>query len=100
MTAETNAPNGLYTISIEMRDGRKGRASGVLILCDGRILGGDSYFYYAGSYTYRGGKWRGELITRQHTEAIGKNLVFGRWPSTRRRYRAGGQDQCFISCRT
>jgi len=81
MTAKTDfqadVANGLYTIAIEMRDGKKGRATGVLVLCNGRIMGGDSFFYYAGSYTFRNGKWRGELISRQHTEAIGKNLAFG-----------------------
>jgi hypothetical protein len=76
MTAETDIRNGLYTITVEMRDGKKGRATGVLVLCDRRIMGGDSYFYYTGSYTFRSGKWRGELITRQHTEAMGKNLAF------------------------
>jgi hypothetical protein len=39
MTAETNITNGLYTITVEMRDGRRGRATGVLVLCDGRIMG-------------------------------------------------------------
>jgi hypothetical protein len=39
-------------------------------------MGGDTYFYFTGSCTFRNGKWRGELITRQHTEAIGKNLAF------------------------
>lgn len=69
--------NGLYSISIEMRDGKRGRATGVLVLCDGRIMGGDTYFYFTGSYTFGNGKWRGELITRQHTQAIGRNLAFG-----------------------
>ena len=77
MTAETNITNGLYTITVEMRDGRRGRATGMLVLCDGRIMGGDSYFFYTGSYSWRSGKWRGELITRQHAEAIGKDLAFG-----------------------
>jgi hypothetical protein len=59
-----------------MRDGKRGRATGVVTLFDGRILGGDSYFYYTGSYTCQHGKWRGELITHQHTEAAGVNLAF------------------------
>ena len=46
-------------------------------MSDGLILGGDSYFYYTGSYSFKNGKWRGELITHQHTEAVGKNLAFG-----------------------
>jgi len=69
--------NGLYSISIEMRDGKRGHATGVIVLCDGRIQGGDSYFYYTGSYSFKDGKWRGELITHQHTEVVGVNLAFG-----------------------
>src|SRR6266478_8492638 len=69
--------NGLYSISIEMRDGKRGHATGVIVLCDGRIQGGDSYFYYTGSYSFKNGRWRGELITHQHTEAVGVNLAFG-----------------------
>jgi hypothetical protein len=76
MTTETKIANGLYTITIEMRDGKQGRATRVLVLSDGRIMGGDSYFYYTGGYEFRKGKWRGELISRQHTEAIGKKLAF------------------------
>ena len=69
--------NGLYSISIEMRDGKRGHATGVIVLRDGRIQGGDSYFYYTGTYSFKDGRWRGELITRQHTEAVGVNLAFG-----------------------
>ena len=69
--------NGLYTIRIEMKDGKRGRATGVIMLLDGQIRGGDTYFYYTGSYSFKNGKWRGDLITQQHTEAVGKNLAFG-----------------------
>jgi hypothetical protein len=69
--------NGLYSTSIEIRDGKRGHATGVIVLCDGRILGGDTYFYYTGSYSFKNGMWRGELTTRQHTEAVGVNLAFG-----------------------
>jgi hypothetical protein len=69
--------NGLYIFEIEMRDGKRGQAKGVVVLCDGRIMGGDSYFYYTGSYTFRNGKWRGDMTVNQHTEAVGKTLVFG-----------------------
>jgi hypothetical protein len=41
--------NGLYSIRIEMKDGARGRATGVIILLDGQILGGDTHFYYTGS---------------------------------------------------
>jgi hypothetical protein len=76
-TASPKVTNGLYAIRIEMRDGKRGHATGVIILCDGRIMGGDGYFYYTGTYTFKNGKWRGELITHQHTEVFGVNLAFG-----------------------
>jgi hypothetical protein len=69
--------NGLYIFEIEMRDGKRGQARGVVVLCDGRIMGGDSYFYYTGSYSFRSGKWRGDMTVNQHTEAVGKPLAFG-----------------------
>ncbi|MBR0835209.1 hypothetical protein JQ612_18650 [Bradyrhizobium manausense] len=74
---ETRVVNGLYIFDIEMRDGKRGQARGVVVLCDGRIMGGDSYFYYTGSYTFRNGKWRGDMIVNQHTEAVGRTLAFG-----------------------
>ena len=69
--------NGLYTIQIEMRDGGHGRAHGVIVLREGRIAGGDSYFYYTGSYRADRGKWRGELITNEHTKSAGILPLFG-----------------------
>jgi hypothetical protein len=69
--------NGLYIFDIKMRDGKRGQARGVVVLSDGRIMGGDSYFYYTGHYTFRNGKWRGDMIVNQHTEAVGRTLAFG-----------------------
>jgi hypothetical protein len=69
--------NGLYTIQIEMTDGGQGRAHGVIVLHDGKVAGGDSYFYYTGSYTADRGKWRGELITNEHTKSAGARPLFG-----------------------
>jgi hypothetical protein len=69
--------NGLYTIQIEMTDGGHGRAHGVIVLHDGKIAGGDSYFYYTGSYTGDRAKWRGELITNEHTKSAGSLPLFG-----------------------
>ena len=50
-----------------MLDGVKGRDSGVIILRDGKLLGGGPYFWSVGSYTARDGTWKGELTTNQHT---------------------------------
>ncbi len=59
--------NGLYSIHIQMLDGVKGRSSGVIMLHDGRLFGGDPYFWSVGSYTVKEGTWKGELVTNQHT---------------------------------
>jgi T3SS negative regulator,GrlR len=48
--------NGLYAIRIEMLEGGRGHATGIIVLRDGRILGGDSNFYYTGSYTFEDGR--------------------------------------------
>ncbi|HEY7845727.1 MAG TPA: GrlR family regulatory protein [Bradyrhizobium sp.] len=75
--ADARVSDGLYSLAIEMSGARRGHATGIVVLRDGVILGGDSYFYYTGSYSFSRGKWRGELIVNQHTEAPGLNLVFG-----------------------
>lgn len=74
---EAPVRDGLYTLGIEMAGAKRGHATGVVVLRDGVIMGGDSFFYYTGSYTFSRGKWRGEMIVHQHTEAPGLNLVFG-----------------------
>jgi hypothetical protein len=75
--ADARVGDGLYSLAIEMSGDRRGRATGIVVLRDGVILGGDSFFYYSGSYSFSRGKWRGEMIVNQHTEAPGLNLVFG-----------------------
>ncbi len=69
--------NGLYSIQTEMTEGGRGHATGVIVLLDGKIAGGDSYFYYTGSYSATNGKWRGELTTNQHTKSAGVLPLFG-----------------------
>ena len=59
--------NGLYSLHMHMLDGVKGRDSGVIILRDGKLLGGGPYFWSVGSYTVGNGTWKGELTTNQHT---------------------------------
>jgi hypothetical protein len=47
---------------------------------DGTILGGDPYFWSAGSYTVGKGTWKGEIVTNQHTpyHETDARPVFGR----------------------
>jgi len=77
--------NGLYSVHIQMGDGVKGRASGVIIARDGSILGGDPYFWSVGSYTVKGSACKGELVTNQHTpyrESAARPVFGGREVTT------------------
>jgi hypothetical protein len=69
--------NGLYSIHIRTLDGIDGGLTGIMLLIDGRILGGDAFFYYLGSYTSSNGRWKGEIVNHEHTPAKGENPVFG-----------------------
>jgi T3SS negative regulator,GrlR len=74
MTAPTN---GLYTVDVEMTEGGRGHATGVLVLSDGKIAGGDSHFYYSGSFSHGNGRIRGELTANQHAKSVGAVPLFG-----------------------
>jgi len=69
--------NGLYSIHIRMLDGIDAGNSGVMLLHDGRIRGGDAFFDYIGAYTAANGKWKGELVNREHTQSKGDRPLFG-----------------------
>jgi hypothetical protein len=69
--------NGLYSIHIRMLDGIDGGNTGVMVLHDGRIRGGDAFFGYIGAYTSANGRWKGELINHEHTPSQGERPVFG-----------------------
>jgi hypothetical protein len=69
--------NGLYSINIRMLDGIDGGNTGVMMLHDGRIRGGDAYFDYIGAYSAANGRWKGEIISREHTPSMGERPLFG-----------------------
>jgi hypothetical protein len=69
--------NGLYSIHIRMLDGIDGGNTGVMMLQDGRIRGGDAYFDYLGAYTAENGRWKGEIVNREHTPSRGERPLFG-----------------------
>ena len=69
--------NGLYAIHLKALDGVDAGLSGVMLLMDGRILGGDAFFYYLGSYSSENGRWKGEILNQEHTPSRGENPVFG-----------------------
>jgi len=74
---EGGIANGLYGMSLRALDGVDAGLSGVMLLIDGRILGGDAFFYYLGSYSSVDGRWKGEMLNQEHTQAKGDNPVFG-----------------------
>ena len=69
--------NGLYSIHVSLRDGRVGKGSGVVLFRDGRILGGDAYLFYTGSYTVKGNTFKGEVLVQRHTSSPDANPLFG-----------------------
>jgi hypothetical protein len=69
--------NGLYSIHIRMLDGIDAGNTGVMMLQDGSIRGGDAFFDYIGAYSAANGRWKGELVNREHTPALGDRPLFG-----------------------
>lgn len=74
---EGGIANGLYSIQLRTLDGIDGGLTGVMLLQDGWILGGDASFYYLGSYSSADGRWKGEILNQEHTPSLGEVPVFG-----------------------
>lgn len=70
--------NGLYSIHVVLLDGRSGKGSGVVMFRDGKILGGDAYLFYTGSYVAKSdGTFRGEVLIQRHTPSPDASPLFG-----------------------
>jgi hypothetical protein len=69
--------NGLYSIHVSLQDGRTGKGSGVIMFRDGKILGGDAYLFYTGTYTAKGDSFKGEVLVQRHTSSPDANPLFG-----------------------
>lgn len=68
--------NGLYSLHVDMLDGHPDRGSGVIVLRDGEMRGGNGSVGVTGSYTVSGRKWKGELVTRPHATGDSGNTIF------------------------
>jgi T3SS negative regulator,GrlR len=68
--------NGLYSIHVQLGDGRDGKGSGVLVFDEGVILGGDAFLFYTGQYSVEGSVVRGEVVVNQHTPSLDANPIF------------------------
>ncbi|TPQ37099.1 hypothetical protein C2U70_11510 [Bradyrhizobium guangdongense] len=77
VVGEGGIVSGLYSIDIRMLDGIAGGQTGVMLLRDGRILGGDAFFYYLGAYSSANGRWKGEFVNQEHTPAKSEHPLFG-----------------------
>nr|WP_247984010.1 GrlR family regulatory protein [Bradyrhizobium sp. 186] len=70
--------DGLYSIHVTLLDGRAGKGSGVILFRDGKILGGDAYLYYTGSYSVKDNTFKGEVLVQRHTSPRNDdNPLFG-----------------------
>jgi len=69
--------NGLYSIHVSLQDGRTGKGSGVIMFREGKIVGGDAYLFYTGSYATKGDNFKGEVLVQRHTSSPDANPLFG-----------------------
>jgi hypothetical protein len=69
--------NGLYSIHVVLQDGRFGKGSGVVLFRDGKILGGDAFLFYVGSYTVKENTFKGEILVQRHTPSPDITPLFG-----------------------
>jgi hypothetical protein len=69
--------SGLYSLQIRMLDGIDSGNTGLMVLHDGTIRGGDAHFDYVGAYSSAQGRWKGELINHTHTPTLGQRPLFG-----------------------
>lgn len=74
---EGGITSGLYAVEIKMLDGIGGGNTGVMLLHDGRLFGGDAFFYYLGAYSSANGRWKGEFVNQEHTPTRGERPLFG-----------------------
>jgi len=65
---EVKIRNGLYSFEGKALDGVEGGDNGVLVLRDGTIRGGTSFFFN-GTYSWSDGRLSGEITIEEHTPA-------------------------------
>ena len=70
--------NGLYHITVEILDGVQGGNQGVMVLRDGTMRGGDSFFYAFGTYISADGRWKGEVTNQEHSPTFGERPIWER----------------------
>ena len=66
--------NGLYKVSFMTP---QGQGTGVVVIADGSIKGGDASMYYIGTFEEKNNQVTGKLHVRKHTNVPGIVSVFG-----------------------
>lgn len=77
MGAADRMDNGLFFARVQAGDSGRAESGGVFVLRDGRILGGDAFHYYVGTFAGADGRWDGEFTVRVHTRSDLAVPVFG-----------------------
>jgi hypothetical protein len=62
-----------------MLDGIQRGNRGVMVVRDGSLRGGDSFFYAYGTYSSANGKWKGEVTNQKHTPTFGARAAATLW---------------------
>jgi T3SS negative regulator,GrlR len=66
--------NGLYKVSFKTQ---LGEGSGVVVLENGKIRGGDSRMFYTGTYNESASTFAGAVVTAKHSDVPGATSLFG-----------------------
>jgi hypothetical protein len=59
--------NGLWIVQFH---GPQGNGGGIVVLIDGRVYGGDSGFYYLGSYELKDASFKGRVMVKNFDPAL------------------------------
>ncbi len=59
--------NGLWIVQFQ---GPQGSGGGVAVLMDGHVYGGDSGFFYAGSYEFKDDSFKGRVSVKNFDPAV------------------------------
>jgi hypothetical protein len=68
--------DGLYSARLKGFDGVDFPTGGVLVLRNGKMLGGGSHAYFTGSYSAKNGIFKGELVFGLHTPPPSNHVLF------------------------
>lgn len=67
--------NGLYKVHFQTP---LGQGTGVVVVNNGRLSGGDSLMYYSGTYEESGNKFNANVLSAKHSTIPGMQSVFGK----------------------